>query len=101
MPIKRCTTEDDKSGYKWGDKGTCYLKIQDAIKQGYSFEPDKVKRELHQMDDAEVTETDACMCLFARSGACTRQMLEDLIREAECVKMHLRLAGIWEARFDG
>lgn len=33
MPIKRCTTKDGKRGWKWGDRGKCYPRREDAEKQ--------------------------------------------------------------------
>jgi len=33
MPIKRCTTSEGGSGYKYGDSGHCYKNRDDAIEQ--------------------------------------------------------------------
>lgn len=33
MPIKRCTTSDGESGYKFGDSGHCYKTRQQALRQ--------------------------------------------------------------------
>ena len=44
MPLKRCSN-DGKSGYKWGDKGSCYTgkdAKKKAIRQGVAIEgPEK------------------------------------------------------------
>jgi len=40
--------KDGKPGWKWGHNGACYTgpdAKQKAIKQGYAFEPEKVKKE--------------------------------------------------------
>jgi hypothetical protein len=43
MPAKKCS-KDGKSGWKWGDKGTCYTgpgAKKKALKQGYTIDKDK------------------------------------------------------------
>ena len=48
MPLKKCS-KDGKEGWKYGDNGYCYTgknAKKDAIKQGYSYEPEKVKKYL-------------------------------------------------------
>ena len=52
MPLKKCT-EDQKSGYKWGNKGKCFTgpdAKKKAIKQGVAIEgPEKfAQKELHK-----------------------------------------------------
>ena len=32
MTLKQCTTKDGKQGWKWGDKGTCYVGKQAKAK---------------------------------------------------------------------
>lgn len=42
MPLKRCSV-NNKSGWKWGDKGKCYTGPggkKKAIKQGYAEDPE-------------------------------------------------------------
>lgn len=46
MPLKRCT-KDGKSGWKWGDAGTCYTgpnAKEQAMKQGRAVEASKARR---------------------------------------------------------
>ena len=53
MPLKKCT-ENQKSGYKWGDKGKCYTgpdAKKKAIKQGVAIDgPEKFAQKASDND---------------------------------------------------
>ena len=51
MPLKRCS-ENNKSGWKWGDQGKCYTgedAKKKALKQGVAIEGPKKFSGLRQM----------------------------------------------------
>lgn len=48
MPLKKCSS-NNKSGWKWGDKGHCYTgkdAKKKALKQGYVIDPQHFKEEI-------------------------------------------------------
>jgi hypothetical protein len=50
MPLKRCS-KDGKQGWKWGDSGHCYTgkdAKRQAIRQGWSYDKDEVKKSLSE-----------------------------------------------------
>tara|TARA_R100000808_G_C2154617_1_gene165735 strand:+ start:8612 stop:8917 length:306 start_codon:yes stop_codon:yes gene_type:complete len=59
MPLKRCTS-DSKSGYKWGNKGTCYTgkdAKKKAIKQGIAIEgPEKFSQKAQEFKPLYTTD---------------------------------------------
>ena len=52
MPVKKCSS-DGESGYKWGNKGTCYTgkdAKKNAIKQGIAIEgPEKFSQKAQEL----------------------------------------------------
>lgn len=48
MPLKKCSS-NNRSGWKWGDKGHCYTgkdAKKKAIRQGYAIDPKHFKEEI-------------------------------------------------------
>tara|TARA_R100001594_G_C3959254_1_gene244920 strand:- start:138 stop:419 length:282 start_codon:yes stop_codon:yes gene_type:complete len=60
MPLKRCS-EDEKSGWKWGDSGKCYTgrdAKKKAIKQGVAIEGPKKFKEMASYFEEKLSESD-------------------------------------------
>jgi len=44
MPIKKCKTKTNKTGFKYGDSGKCYSDRNKAVKQGQAIKISQNKK---------------------------------------------------------
>jgi hypothetical protein len=67
MPLKKCS-DDDKSGWKWGDSGKCYTGRdgkKKAIQQGISIEGPEKFQKMASAGDVGISEYDTPFVSYA------------------------------------
>jgi len=83
MPLKKCS-ESGKSGWKWGDKGKCYIGKdgkKKALKQGVAIEgPEKFQQMASSLEDPlTADELETIVSSMYDSGASTPEIISSYI----------------------